>query len=341
MANADKIFAFAEMIVFGLSKPGGATWTQREIDGFFYNEYLNQPLQLALKEFRGDHFGREDPPYPCAWNDSRAGDLMSPPWGIEELWITGDKGWHIGGDSSGKRYPDGPTVFADNPWQFDNFCAHPEDVYNAMVHGTPIPFVRAWAHWEFEVDDKEVPPFSLDVYSLPFGERELTRVKESYEQFYDWLYLEGRVGPKLEDLRLGANVVARLLVEKPVRIQAVSYAPYATPNVFKQVVKEAVEEHCAKLPVKKKQASEPTIREWVVYLLATLCGFSNREAINLWNDRLGIKLNFPYTMQNADGLRGNSVTSVGDSHFSRDKADLDRRINHYRSTLTPARSSSS
>ena len=51
-----------------------------------------------------------------------------------------------------------------------------------MVHGTPIPFVRAWAHWEFEVDDKEVPPFSLDVYSLPFGERELTRVKESYEQ---------------------------------------------------------------------------------------------------------------------------------------------------------------
>ena len=50
MANADKIFAFAEMIVFGLSKLGGATWTQREIDGFFYNEYLNQPLQLALEE---------------------------------------------------------------------------------------------------------------------------------------------------------------------------------------------------------------------------------------------------------------------------------------------------
>ena len=50
MANADKIFAFAEMIVFELSKPGGATWTQREIDGFFYNESLNQPLQLALEE---------------------------------------------------------------------------------------------------------------------------------------------------------------------------------------------------------------------------------------------------------------------------------------------------
>ena len=53
MANADEIFSFAEMIVFGLSKPGGATWTLREIDGFFYNEYLNQPLQLALKEFQG------------------------------------------------------------------------------------------------------------------------------------------------------------------------------------------------------------------------------------------------------------------------------------------------
>ena len=50
MANADEIFAFAEMIIFGLSEPGGATWTQREIDGFFYNEYLNQPLQLALEE---------------------------------------------------------------------------------------------------------------------------------------------------------------------------------------------------------------------------------------------------------------------------------------------------
>ena len=162
-----------------------------------------------------------------------------------------------------------------------------------------------------------------------------------YEQFYNCFYLVDWAGPKLEDQRSGANVVARLLVEKPVRIQAVSYAPYATPNVFKQVVKEAVEEHGAKLPGKKKQAIEPTIREWVVYLLATLCGFSNREAINLWNDRLGIKLNFPYRMQNADGLRGNSVTSVGESQFSRDKAGLDRRINHYRSTLTPARSSSS
>ena len=50
MANADGILAFAEIIIFGLSKPGGATWTQREIDGFFYNEYLNQPLQLALEE---------------------------------------------------------------------------------------------------------------------------------------------------------------------------------------------------------------------------------------------------------------------------------------------------
>ena len=50
MANADEIIAFAEMIIFGLSEPGGATWTQREIDGFCYNEYLNQPLQLALEE---------------------------------------------------------------------------------------------------------------------------------------------------------------------------------------------------------------------------------------------------------------------------------------------------
>jgi len=253
MANADKIFAFAEMIVFGLSKPGVATWTQREIDGFFYNEYLNQPLQLALKEFRGDHFGREDPPYPCAWNDSRAGDLMSPPWGTEELRITGDKGWHIRGDSSGKSYPYQPTVFRGHTSQFDSFCVHPKDVYNAMVHGTPIPFVRVWPHWEFVLDDKEVPRFSLDVYSRPVGERELTRVRALYEQFYNCFYLVDWAGPKLEDQRSGANVVARLLVEEPVRIQAVSYAPYATPNVFKQVVKEAVEEHCAKLPGKKSR----------------------------------------------------------------------------------------
>ena len=135
--------------------------------------------------------------------------------------------------------------------------------------------------------------------------------------------------------------MARLLVENPVRVQVVSYAPYPTPNIFVQVVKEAVDEYGAKLPGKSRPASDPTIREWVVYLLTTECGLSNREAINLWNDRLGIQQKFPYTMQNSDGLPGNSVTSVGDSHFSRDKADLDRRINHYRSTLTPARSSSS
>ena len=98
-----------------------------------------------------------------------------------------------------------------------------------------------------------MPRFSLDVYSRPVGERELTRVRALYEQFYNCFYLVDWAGPKLEDRRSGANVVARLLVEKPVRIQVVSYAPYATPNVFKQVVKEAVEEHCAKLPGKKSR----------------------------------------------------------------------------------------
>lgn len=39
----------------------GASPGQREIDGFFYNQFLNAPLQAAIREARRQTLGHEGP----------------------------------------------------------------------------------------------------------------------------------------------------------------------------------------------------------------------------------------------------------------------------------------
>lgn len=96
MTTADDIFEFAETILFGLGTPVGKTWSQREIDGFFYNQFLNRPLHLSLREARRIRMGHEEPPYPCQWNDPNAPSLFLGPCGNGSLMrIDGPDEWHI------------------------------------------------------------------------------------------------------------------------------------------------------------------------------------------------------------------------------------------------------
>ena len=337
MANADDIFTFAKMILFGLSEPDGEEWAQREIDGFFYNEFLNPPLQLALKEARRIRMGREDPPYPCRWNETGAQDMFLPPWGNGSLYRREEPEKSYLAVSYPKerhRFDWMPDELIGDTSLLEGFAVHPSYIYNALVHGSPLPFIRVWPRWRSDPNDGP-SRFQLDVYALPFGERERTWVKEVYEIFREWMYSDHPFSPKAPDLRMGANVVANFHSEGPIRLEILSFEPYASPGVFVQFVKEAAREYRSKLPGKKNLSAIPTIREWVVYLLTVDCKFSNRDAINEWNTRLGERLEHTYTMNDTEaGLRGQGVGSPGEPQFSGDKADLERRIAHYRSTLT-------
>ena len=297
-------------------------WSQREIDGFFYNRFLNGPLNLALTEARRIRMGCEDPPYPCQWNDPIAQNLFFGPWGNGSL----------------LRF-DGP-----DQWQslLEGFAIDPAYLYNSLVHGSPIPFIRAWPRWNLVPQDHPPPPFRLEVYALPFGERERRFIKVVYENFRELMFWEPRFGPRLEDRRTGANVVANFRSDGPFRLEIISNTPYASPAVFVQIAKEATEEYRSKLPGKSNRSGIPTLREWVVYLLTEQCDLSNRDAIKQWNSMMGNHLKQTYTMDDTDSkLRGHSVGSPGEAQFSGDKSNLERRIDHYRSTLTGALPSSS
>ena len=73
------IWTFAESIFFGSQRNWGRSWTQIEIDGFFFNHFLNPDLQAALSGIREELFG--DTPFPCQWNDPDAQKLFVSPWG--------------------------------------------------------------------------------------------------------------------------------------------------------------------------------------------------------------------------------------------------------------------
>jgi len=143
----------------------------------------------------------------------------------------------------------------------------------------------------------------------------------------------------------GANIVVKFLDDGPPRLEILSYPPYASPSVFVQVVKEAVTKHKAKLPGTRKHSGITAIREWTVYLLIEKCDLSNKDAINLWNERLSDKFGSQRgTRYNVDGVsfepdpdrhlrRGVSVTLSGESQYSGNKVDLKKRLTHYRTTM--------
>ena len=109
------------------------------------------------------------------------------------------------------------------------FAVDPAYIYDSMVHGSPIPFIRAWPRWHLEMKDHQSPPFRLEVYGLPFGKRERTSVQSVYGIFREYMFRESRLRPRLEDRNVGANVVAKFRSDGPFRLEIVSNPPYASP----------------------------------------------------------------------------------------------------------------
>ena len=81
MLKLEDIISFSEQIIYGSKQSWGKYWTHREIDGFFYNQFLNLPLQTAIQEARKQRLNREEAPYPCHWSSPEAEVLFVEPWG--------------------------------------------------------------------------------------------------------------------------------------------------------------------------------------------------------------------------------------------------------------------
>ena len=127
---------------------------------------------------------------------------------------------------------------------------------------------------------------------------------------------------------VGANVKSKML-KMPRCLVIRSDPPLASSKLFAQLMDEALKAHKSELI--GGASAQTTIREWTVYLLATYCEHSNRNAIQLWNSEIDNRHGCPYNMSE------DSVTSPGESQFSRDKSNLETRIKHYRRYLLPLR----
>ncbi len=244
----------------------------------------------------------------------------------------------------------------------------------AFLHDTPIPFQRLTVSKAFEwppgVNPDEVvgwykgypvkrwlsilrriPFFEVVIYDGPVTSDELRTIERLYNDFLKYEYQkldqeeprDTRVDSPEEILvetkgQIGAHVVGKVINEGVARLQIRSYAPYATPNELVNIIKRAMKAN----QVGASANALGAIRTWTAYLLTKECNFSNREAIRLWNERLGESSNYTYAMADlGENQHGVSVTSSGEIQFSREKKALTDRIEHYRKTLTRRRPAAS
>ena len=336
LLKPDEIISFSEQLIYGSKQSWGKSWTQREIDGFFYNRFLNPSLQAAIEYAQVYLLGGDAPPYPCQWNNPDAEKSFVRPWG---------KNGSLGGVYQ-DRFPGGPGPLTAHSKVIpavarlqQEFCLPEDYLQCTLVHGTPVPFKRFNAYPQYG----RPPFFRVIIYGFPFRRAEQDSIKLSYTDFWQWVKRFSDRG-RPETINLGAfsvgrNVTSTFYEAGPCRLEVRSDPPYASPSTLVEVLKEAVHGHERNLVGSSVGSASvpPTIRAWTVYLLTEMCGLRNKEAIKLWNDKLGGYLGNPYNLDENSfeprpGLylpRGLIVTSSGEAHFSRDKRDLKQRITHY------------
>lgn len=315
--KTEDVISFARLILYGSEQSWGRSWHQREIDGLFYNHFLNPDFQTTIQGARIRSFGQEDAPYPCQWNSESAESEFVQPWGangslddLDEYFIGGNERqvalWNVGS--------------AVNEIS-QHFGLQEIYLICSLVHGSPVPFKRLYAFGDYN------PPvsFRVQVYALPFHSGERNWVEWLYEDFRRWAsgFAEkfGSEITGLENLQSGANVRADMR-QNPPHLEVVAHPPFVSPKIFIQLIQEAVARHKSKIV--GSASTGTVIREWTIYLLSTYCGLNNRKAISLWNESFGEAKDLQYNMAN------NSVTNTGEQQFSRDKARLENRIEHYR-----------
>ncbi len=329
-ATVEDVISFARLILYGSSQEWGKSWTQREIDGFFYNRFLNPPLQAAIRKARRRSLGHENPPYPCDWRSPEAPELMVEPWGNDGS--LDDLGEYFLGGS-------GPQVAH---WKLgmavrelhEPFCLVENYLHCAMVHGTPVPFKRLYA---FPEHGPARTLFTVVVYSLPLGPPEREEIRLRYEYFWAWV-VGHRNRSRLPSHEASAITIS-LNDDGPLRLEIRSDASYVSSSLFPKIIGEATKKFKSELG--GSSSIESTVRTWGVYLLALECVPTNRTAIKMWNDAFGDELQMRYNFEEDPSerqfdrqiLRGSSVTTTGESHFSSDKANLESRIKHYQAAV--------
>ena len=313
--KAEEVILFAKLILYGSEQTWSGAWTQREIDGFFYNQFLNDALQTAIREARLHSFGQEDAPYPCQWDSESAESEFVQPWGgigslddLNEYFIGGNERqvalWNVGS--------------AVNEIA-DRFGLQEKYLICSLVHGSPVPFRRLYAFGDY----RSPVSFRVHIYALPFHSSERNWVESLYEDFRSWVRgFSEKHGPELmgmENWRAGANVQIDIKMD-PLHIDVISSPPLVSPRILISLIQEAIALH--KTEISGSTSTDTVIREWAVYLLSTLCGLKNREAIRHWNKELGDSRNLAYNMPD-------EVTNTGEQLFSREKAKLENRIERY------------
>ena len=355
MSNPVDILVFAKTVMYGGTQVWGKHWSQRSIDGIFFNRYLNEDFVQALRETRLRFLGSEAPPFPANWDDDTADQTFPPPWGknravrdkLREVIFT---------EVIPSKGPVRPwiTVLPTLDKLADTFSVDRRYVEAAYLHGTPIPFkpyvVGFETEWPPDYDPHkiigekgglplrelrvgvDIPVFKVTIYSLPFAGPEMDGVVRAYENYLADVVPEiVRSGmsevAKQTAGRVGANLTADFISSGVQCLQIKSYPRFAAPKELSQLVLRALETYGERLPGTKthRQASN-VIRAWCVYLMATKGQLTARKAIQKWDE------NFPSIAYNAD--KWNVITTPGETQFSRDRKELEERVSYYETILS-------
>ena len=280
----------------------GKTWTTREIDGFFYFEFVHYGLRNHLREIRRRARVDTDPSKTLS-----LGEVVS----LDEVQLPFDL-----------------LADADIDLQqiAERFGVPIKYVAAAILHGTPLPLAKL----AFKIHFEEFPPkeyiLRLDIF--------VDRLSKS-----DWKLVERGCatwnsmasGPPVphrpQRLDQGLDMRVQFVSGGVPHLEVMAVPPYPSPGIFVAYAKEQLKKHRAQFQ-EVRGGTPVALRSWTAYLLAEKCGLTQRLAIRMTNETIGEYCGTYNLDDDARGLSG-PVTGSGEGQFSRDKRHLVHRIAIY------------
>jgi hypothetical protein len=162
--SSDEILSFAKQVAFALSQSWGKNWTSREVDGCFYNHYLNPKLQHALRNIRLRHLGQEGPPLPSRF------DSQGLPPGVRL--------------SDMEQYKLRLVETLELQHMAEEFGVDNTLLHVSYLTGMPVPFCRYAV--KIHTDSHFTPIFRLDIFSRRMAESDWRSIQRLYSR---WLEL--------------------------------------------------------------------------------------------------------------------------------------------------------
>ncbi len=341
----DDVLFFAGNLLERVASGFGQNWTQREIDGFFFNEFLNPDLKDIIENLRRRLLGREVKPFSARYKMVHANLVgLKPPPAPDYPYRTHVRSLLFKGNDALPK----PELIID--YVSRRFTILPRDLRLAILSGEPIPFQSiivsqgitnsdAQSPRSFDSQDslQQAPFCCVKIYCNVIAPEGWDFIKSTYEDLFlgttvRFLQDQGAVDGSGWSEEIGTNLEAELIHGHVPLLQVRSYPPFASALELENLTRRALGQYRSMLP--GKSAGLQAIRAWAVYLLNEGCGLSNRQAIRLWNENLGAEHSIVYTMSEMETeLQGSSVSQAGEAHFSKDKRALELRIATYRSIL--------